>query len=59
MAMPQYAKESLHKLLKRELILIVLSLAEHNRGFLNGMFEVNNEVVKDVKTFESFNQNSV
>ena len=57
--MPQYAKESLHKLLKRELILIVLSLAEHNRGFSNRMFEVNNEVVEDVKTFENFNQNSV
>ena len=57
--MPQYAKESLHKLLKRELILIVLSLAEHNRGFPNGMLEVNNEVVEEVKTFASFSQNSV
>ena len=52
MAIPQYTQESLDKLLKRELIPIVLSLEEQNRSLQSRMSEVNNEVVG------KFNENS-
>ena len=61
MTMPQYTEESLDKLLKRDLIPIVLSLEEQNRSLQSRMSEVNNEVVEEMrkltKTFLSFNQN--
>ena len=47
MAMSQYTKELLDKLLKRELIPIVLTLKEHNRSLKNRMSEVNNEVAEE------------
>ena len=49
--MPQYTEESLDKLLKRELIPIVLSLEEQNRSLQSRMSEVNNEVVEELRKF--------
>ena len=55
--MPQYTEESLDKLLKRELILIVLSLEEQNRSLESRMPEVNNEVVEEIPKFnENFSK---
>ena len=51
MTMPQYTDESLDKLLKRELIPIVLSLEEHNSSLQKGTSEVNNEVVEEMSKF--------
>ena len=57
MTMPQYTEESLDKLLKRELILIVLSLEEQNRSLESRMPEVNNEVVEEIHKFnENFSK---
>ena len=53
--MPQYTEESLDKLLKKELIPIVLSLEEQNRSLQSRMSEVNNEVVEKMR---KFNENS-
>ena len=49
--MPQYIEESLDKLFRRELILIVLSLEGNNRSLQNRMFEENNEVVEEMRKF--------
>ena len=55
--MPQYTEESLDKLLKRELIHIVLSLEEQNRSLQSRMSEVNNEVVEEMRKFnENFSK---
>ena len=55
--MPQYTEESLDKLLKRELIPIVLSLEEQNRSLQSRMSEVNNEVVEEMRKFnENFSR---
>ena len=51
MTMPQYTEEALDKLLKRELIPIVLSLEEQNRSLRNSMSEVNNKVVEEMRKF--------
>ena len=51
MTMPQYTEEALDKLLKRELIPIVLSLEEQNRSLQNSMSEVNNKVVEEMRKF--------
>ena len=51
MTMPQYTEESLDKLLKRDLIPIVLSLEEQNRSLQSRMSEVNNEVVEEMHKF--------
>ena len=51
MPIPQYTEESLNKLLKRELIPIVLSLEEQNRSLQSRMSEVNNEVVEEIGKF--------
>ena len=51
MTMPQYIEDSLDKLLKRDLIPIVLSLAEQNRSLQSRMSEVNNEVVEEMHKF--------
>ena len=51
MTTPQYTEESLDKLLKRELIPIVLSLEEQNRSLQSRMSEVNNEVVEEMGKF--------
>ena len=51
MTMPQYTEESLDKLLKRELIHIVLLLEEHNRSLQSRTSEVNNEVVEEMRKF--------
>ena len=57
MTMPQYTEESLDKLLKRELIHIVLSLEEQNRSLQSRMSEVNNEVVEEMRKFnENFSK---
>ena len=57
MTMPQYTEESLDKLLKRELIPIVLSLEEHKRSLQDRMSEVNNEVVEEMHKFnENFSK---
>ena len=50
--MPQYTEESLDKLLKRELIPIVLSLEKQNRSLQSRMSEVNNEVVEKMGKFK-------
>ena len=50
--MPQYTEESLDKLLKRELIPIVLSLEKQNRSLQSRMSEVNNEVVEEMGKFK-------
>ena len=49
--MPRYTEESLDKLLKRELILIVLPFEEQNRSLQSRMSEVNNEVVEEIFKF--------
>ena len=55
--MPQYTEESLDKLLKRELIPIVLSLEEQNKSLQSRMSEVSNEVVDEMRKFkESFSK---
>ena len=55
--MPQYTEESLDKLLKRDLIPIVLSLEEQNRSLQSRMSEVNNEVVEEMRKFnENFSK---
>ena len=55
--MPQYTEESLDKLLKRELIPIVLSLEEQNRSLQSRMSEVNNEMVEEIRKFnENFSK---
>ena len=55
--MPQYTEESLDKLLKRDLIPIVLSLEEQNRSLQSRMSEVNNEVVEEMRNFnENFSK---
>ena len=55
--MPQYTEESLDKLLKRELIPIVLSLEEQNKSLQSRMSEVNNEVVEEIRKFnENFSK---
>ena len=55
--MPQYTEELLDKLLKRELIHIVLSLEEQNRSLQSRMSEVNNEVVEEMRKFnENFSK---
>ena len=55
--MPQYTEESLDKLLKRELIPIVLSLEEQNRSLQIRMSQVNKEVVEEMRKFnENFSK---
>ena len=55
--MPQCTEESLNKLLKRELIPIVLTLEEQNRSLPSRMSEVNNEVVEEMHKFnETFSK---
>ena len=49
--MLEYTEESLDKLLKRELIPIVLLLEEHNRILQKRMSEVSNEVVEEIRKF--------
>ena len=57
MTMAQYTEESLDKLLKRDLISIVLSLEEQNRSLQSRIFEVNNEVVEEMRKFnENFSK---
>ena len=51
MTMPQYNEESLDKMLKIEFIHIVLSHKEHNRSLQTRMFEVNHEVVEEMRKF--------
>ena len=55
--MPQYTEEPLDKLLKRELISIVLSLEEQNRLLQSRMSEVNNKVMEEMSQFnENFSK---
>ena len=55
--MPQYTEESLDKLVRRELISIILSLEEQNRSLQSRMSEVNNEVVEEMRKFnENFSK---
>ena len=55
--MPQYTEEPLDKLLKRELISIVLSLEEQNRSLQSRMSEVNNKVMEEMSQFsENFSK---
>ena len=57
MAMPQYTEEFLDKLLKRELVPIILSLEKHNRSLQNRMSKVNKEVVEEMQKFnENFSK---
>ena len=57
MTMPQYTEESLDKLLKIELIPIVLPLEKQNRSLQSRMSEVNNEVVEEMRKFnENFSK---
>ena len=57
MTLAQYTKESLDKLLKRDLISIILSFEEENRSLQSRMFEVNNEVVEEMRKFnENFSK---
>ena len=57
MTMPQCTEDSLDKLLKRELIPIVLTLEEQNRSLQSRMSEVNNEVVEEMRKFnETFSK---
>ena len=51
MNMRQYTEESLDKLLKRELIPIVLLLEEQDRSLQSRMSEVDNEVVEEMRKF--------
>ena len=55
--MPQYTEEPLDKLLKRELIPIVLPLEERNRSLQSRMSEVNKEVMEEMRKFnETFSE---
>lgn len=45
----QSTEELLDKLLKKELIPIVLSLDEHNKTLQNRMSEINNKVVEEMR----------
>ena len=57
MTMPKYTEESLDKLVRRELIPIILSLEEQNRSLQSRMSEVNNEVVEEMRKFnENFSK---
>ena len=57
MTITQYTEESLDKMLKRELIPIVLSLEEQNRSLQSRMSEMNNEVVEEMGKFnENFSK---
>ena len=57
MTMPQNTEELLDKLLKRELIPIVLPLEEQNRLLQSRMSEVKNEVVEEIRKFnENFSK---
>ena len=61
MIMLQYTEESLDKLLKRELIPIVLSLEGQNRSLQSRMSEVNNGLVEEMRKLNenlSLSQNS-
>ena len=61
MTMLQYTEESLDKLLKRELIPIVLSLEGQNRSLQSRMSEVNNGLVEEMRKLNenlSLSQNS-
>ena len=61
MNMLQYTEESLDKLLKRELIPIVLSLEGQNRSLQSRMSEVNNGLVEEMRKLNenlSLSQNS-
>ena len=49
--MPQYMEELLDKMLKRELIPIVLSLEKQNRSLQSRMYKVNNELVEEMCKF--------
>ena len=58
MTMPQYTEESLDKLLKREVLPIVLwsysyrlFCQKQNRSLQGRMSEVNNEVVEEMRKF--------
>ena len=60
--MLQYTEESLDKLLKRELIPIVLSLEGQNRSLQSRMSEVNNGLVEEMRKLNenlSLSQNSL
>ena len=62
MTMLQYTEESLDKLLKRELIPIVLSLEGQNRSLQSRMSEVNNGLVEEMRKLNenlSLSQNSL
>ena len=62
MNMLQYTEESLDKLLKRELIPIVLSLEGQNRSLQSRMSEVNNGLVEEMRKLNenlSLSQNSL
>ena len=53
----QSTEELLDKLLKKELIPIVLSLDEHNKILQNRMSEMNNKVVEEMRKFnENFSK---
>ena len=53
----QSTEELLDKLLKKELIPIVLSLDEHNKTLQNRMSEINNKVVEEMRKFnENFSK---
>ena len=53
----QSTEELLDKLLKKELIPIVLSLDEHNKTLQNRMSEMNNKVVEEMRKFnENFSK---
>ena len=62
MTMLQYTEKSLDKLLKRELIPIVLSLEGQNRSLQSRMSEVNNglgEEMRELNENLSLSQNSL
>ena len=53
----QSTEKLLDKLLKRELIRIVLSLDEHNKTLQNRMSEMSNKVVEEMRKFnENFSK---
>ena len=62
MTMLQYTEKSLDKLLKRELIPIVLSLEGQNRSLQSRMSEVNNGLGEEMRKLNenlSLSQNSL
>ena len=62
MTMLQYTEKSLDKLLKRELIPIVLSLEGQNRSMQSRMSEVNNGLGEEMRKLNenlSLSQNSL